>query len=659
MAFLPVTKEEMEALGWEVPDFVLVTGDAYVDHPSFGHAIISRVLERHGYKVAILSQPNWKTTKDFMRFGRPRLGFLVNAGNVDSMVNHYSVFKRRRKTDFYTPGGVAGRRPDRAVIVYCNKIREAYGDIPVIAGGIEASLRRLGHYDYWNDRVRNSILLDSQADMLIYGMGERPVVEIAEALDSGIDVKDITWVRGTVYKTVDTDFVENNAWDDQLIILPDFSEICESKETYAESFLIQYRNTDPVTANRLAEGYGKGVYVVQNQPSEPLSTLELDDVYELPYERAPHPSYEAEGGVPAINEVKFSLTSVRGCFGSCSFCALTFHQGRIVQCRSKESLVREAEILIQDPEFKGYIHDVGGPTANFRHPACKKQLEHGACSHKDCLYPKPCKNIEADHREYIDILRTLRELPGVKKVFIRSGIRFDYMLADSSQEFLHELCQYHVSGTLKVAPEHISANVLKRMHKPARHVFEKFWKLYNEENKKLGKKQYLIPYFISSHPGATLEDACQLSVFLKEHGFVPDQVQDFYPTPATLSTCMYYTGIDPVAKEYVYVAKDPEEKQMQRAMLHFNKPENAELVRKALRQIGREDLIGRGRECLVPEDTIRNKKDNNGDKGSNRNKGNKGNRETYVKDKKGSREYRHRPSGDGRQNLHGSQKGKR
>ncbi len=601
MAFLPVTAEEMKERGWEQPDFVLVTGDAYVDHPSFGTAIISRLLERHGYKVAILSQPDWKSDHDFKRFGRPRLGFLVNSGNVDSMVNHYSVTRHRRRTDSYSPGGKAGCRPDRAVIVYCNRIREAYGrDVPVIIGGIEASLRRLGHYDYWDGRVRNSILLDSQADLLIYGMGEHPVVEIAEALDSGLSVRDVTWIRGTVYRDDSGHFREDNEGDDRLLFLPDFNEIKESGEAYAESFLIQYRNTDFVTADRLAEYYGKGTYVVQNPPAEPLTQMELDDVYELPYERNYHPMYEKDGGIPAIREVKFSLTSVRGCFGGCSFCALTFHQGRRIQSRSKESLVREAKILIEDPEFKGYIHDVGGPTANFRRPACQKQIEHGVCRHRDCLYPSPCRNLEADHSEYIDILRTLRALPGVKKVFIRSGIRYDYLLADRSKAFLRELCRYHISGELKVAPEHISDPVLRRMHKPPRRVFEQFRDMFRRENERIGKKQYLIPYFISSHPGSTLEDAVELALFLKQHGFVPDQVQDFYPTPATLSTCMYYTGLDPVTGEKVYVPSDPEEKQMQRALLHFNKPENADLVRMALRKAGRADLIGYGPDALVP-----------------------------------------------------------
>ena len=601
MAFLPVTAEEVRERGWEQPDFVLVTGDAYVDHPSFGTAIISRVLESRGYRVAILSQPDWKTSDDFTRFGKPRLAFLVNSGNVDSMVNHYSVFRRRRRQDFYSPGGESGHRPDRAVIVYCNRIREAYGgEVPVIIGGIEASLRRLGHYDYWDDRVRNSILIDSQADLLIYGMGEHAVTEIAEALEAGIDVKEITWIRGTAYTVRSETFEQDNAWDDQLVMLPSFREIRESGEAYADSFLIQYRSTDYMTGKRLAEPYGGGLYVVQNPPSEPLTTQELDDVYELPYERTFHPMYGAAGGVPAIREVKFSLTSVRGCFGECSFCALTFHQGRRIQARSKESLLREARLLTADPEFRGYIHDVGGPTANFRRPACDRQKTRGVCTHRDCMFPSPCPNLRVDHSEYIDILRSLRSLPGVKKVFIRSGIRYDYLLADRSRAFLRELCRFHVSGELKVAPEHISDNVLRRMHKPPVRVFETFLREFTEENRRIGKKQYMIPYFISSHPGSTLEDACELSVFLNRHGFVPDQVQDFYPTPGTLSTCMYYTGIDPVAGEKVYVARDPEEKRMQRAMLHFNKPENASLVRKALRQIHREDLIGYGKAFLVP-----------------------------------------------------------
>ena len=613
MAFLPVTAEEMKEKGWEQPDFVLVTGDAYVDHSSFGTAIISRLLESLGYRVAILPQPDWKTTNDFTRFGKPRLAFLVNSGNVDSMVNHYTVFRRRRRQDFYSPGGISGHRPDRAVIVYCNRIREVYGNaVPVIIGGIEASLRRLGHYDYWDDRVRNSILIDSQADLLIYGMGEHAVMEIAEALNAGISVKDITWIRGTVYPDRSGSFEKDNAWDDRLIILPSFRSIRESKELYADSFLLQYQNTDYLTGKRLAEPYDNGLFVVQNPPSEPLTTQEMDDIYELPYERNSHPMYEAAGGVPAIREVKFSLTSVRGCFGECSFCALTFHQGRRIQARSRESLLREATILISDQNFKGYIHDVGGPTANFRRPACERQKKYGVCTHRDCMFPSPCPNLKADHSEYIEILRSLRSLPGVKKVFIRSGIRFDYLLADPDRQFLRELCRYHISGELKVAPEHISDRVLRRMHKPPARVFETFYREFTAENKRIGKKQYLIPYFISSHPGSTLEDACELSVFLNRYGFIPDQVQDFYPTPATLSTCMYYSGIDPVAGEKVYTARDPEEKKMQRAMLHFNKPENAPLVRKALKRIHREDLIGYGKNYLVPpEKPMDRKKDRN------------------------------------------------
>lgn len=637
MAFLPVTTEDMERRGWDQPDFVLVTGDAYVDHSSFGTAIISRLLESLGYRVAILSQPDWKNCDAFTRFGKPRLAFLVNSGNVDSMVNHYSVFRRRRRQDFYSPGGESGRRPDRAVIVYCNRIREAYGKtVPVIIGGIEASLRRLGHYDYWDDRVRNSILVDSQADLLMYGMGEHAVREIAEALDSGIEAKDITWIRGTVFADRSGHFEEDNAWDDRLIMLPSFEEIRESKEKYAESFLLQYRNTDYISGKRLAEKYEGNLVVVQNPPAEPLTTGELDDIYELPYERDYHPMYRAAGGVPAIREVKFSLTSVRGCFGECSFCALTFHQGRRIQARSRESLIREAEKLTADPEFKGYIHDVGGPTANFRRPACQKQKTRGVCTHRDCMFPSPCPNLEVDHSEYIDILRALRSLPGVKKVFIRSGIRFDYLLADRSRAFLKELCRYHVSGELKVAPEHISDNVLRRMHKPPVRVFERFLREFTEENRRIGKKQYMIPYFISSHPGATLEDACELSVFLNKHGFVPDQVQDFYPTPGTLSTCMYYTGIDPVAGEKVYIARDPEEKQMQRAMLHFNKQENAPLVRKALRQIHREELIGYGRDCLVaPEKGMGQEKKRKGLSGKERQAGKTAGRSSSGKKRKG------------------------
>lgn len=587
MGFLPITKEECEARGWEQPDFVLITGDGYIDHPSFGTAIISRVLERYGYKVAILAQPDWNSKKDFMRFGKPRLGFLINAGNVDSMVNHYSVFKHKRKTDAYSPGGKSGKRPNRAVIVYSNKAREAYKDVPIIIGGIEASLRRLGHYDYWDDKVRRSILLDSKADILVYGMGEKAVVEIAEALDSGIEAKDIGWISGTCVKSKEV------YMDEDTILLPDFNNIISSKTTYAESFAIQYKNNDFITAKKLVEKYDEGLYVIQNPPQPPLETQELDDIYELPYVGTYHPSYEEFGGIPAIKEVQFSIISSRGCFGGCAFCALTFHQGRQVRGRSKESIVKEGKKLTTLPDFKGYIHDVGGPTANFRGAACKKQLTKGVCSHKDCLYPKPCSQMVVDHKEYLEVLRELRHLDGVKKVFIRSGIRFDYVMADRSDEFLKELCKHHVSGILKVAPEHVSDRVLSYMHKPEKSVFEAFSKKYKEINDKLGLKQYLIPYLISSHPGSTLEDAIELAIFLSDNGFVPDQVQDFYPTPGTLATCMYYTEIDPLTMKKVYVAKNMEEKKMQRALIHFNKPENHHLVKAALIKTGREDLFGK------------------------------------------------------------------
>ncbi len=584
--FLPVTKKEIEDRGWSQVDFVLISGDAYVDHHSFGTAIIGRLLESHGYKVAILPQPDYKSAEDFRRFGRPRLGFLINGGVVDSMVNNYSVFKRKRKVDEYSPGGISGNRPDRAVIVYSNRAREAYKDVPVIIGGIEASLRRLGHYDYWSDKVRRSILLDAKADLLIYGMGERAVVAIAEALEAGIDVKDITWIEGTCYKA------KSFEQDEDTAVLPSYEEITGSKEAYCRSFAMAYRNNDDINGKRLVEKYADSLYVIQNKPQPPLSRQELDDVYELPYENEIHPIYEAAGGIPAFSEIKFSLVSARGCFGGCSFCALTYHQGRQVRSRSKESLVAEARALTQKPDFKGYIHDVGGPTANFRYPACKKQLEYGVCKDKDCLYPRPCKNMEVDHKEYLAVLRAIRQIPGVKKVFIRSGIRYDYVMADKDDAFLRELCKYHVSGTLKVAPEHITERVLYHMRKPAKEVFIAFADKYRRINQQLGLKQYLIPYLISSHPGSTLDDAVELALFLKEYGFVPDQVQDFYPTPATLATCMYYTEMDPFTMEPVYIAKDLEEKKMQRALIHYHKPENRGIVMKALKKAGREDLVG-------------------------------------------------------------------
>ena len=561
--FLPITKQDMRERGWTQPDFVYVTGDAYVDHPSFGVAIISRILESRGYKVAIISQPDWKKKESIQVFGRPRLGFLVTAGNMDSMVNHYSVSKKRRKKDAYTPGGVAGKRPDYAVVVYCNLIRQTYKDVPILIGGIEASLRRLAHYDYWSNKVKRSILLDAQADLLMYGMGEHSIVEIAEALDAGLDVKDITYIPGTVYKTRSLECVYDYEF------LPSYDEICRNKRTYAESFYTQYCNTDPFHGKCLVEPYKETEYVVQNPPSKPLTQLEMDDVYALPYCKDYHPSYREAGGVPAISEVKFSLVSNRGCFGGCSFCALTFHQGRIIQTRSHASIMEEAREMTKDPEFKGYIHDVGGPTANFRRPSCDKQLEHGVCKNKQCLFPYPCQNLKVDHEDYIALLRKLRKIPKVKKVFIRSGIRFDYLMYDKSEAFLKELCQYHISGQLKVAPEHVSNRVLIKMGKPSHDVYEAFTKKYEKMNERIGMKQFLVPYLMSSHPGSTLNDAIELALYLKKINHMPEQVQDFYPTPSTLSTCMYYTGLDPRTMEPVYVPKSPKEKQMQRALMQY------------------------------------------------------------------------------------------
>lgn len=590
--FLPMTKAEMKQRGWEQCDFVYVIGDAYVDHPSFGPAIISRILESRGYRVGIISQPDWKRPESIDIFGCPRLGFLVSAGNMDSMVNHYSVSKKRRNTDAYTPGGVMGKRPDRAVTVYCNLIRRTYPKVPVIAGGIEASLRRLAHYDYWSDSLKRSVLLDSQADLISYGMGERSIVEIADALDSGMDVGDITYINGTVYKTKKLDSVYD------AVLLPTFEELKKDKANYAKSFYIQHCNTDPFQGKRLAEPYD-GVYVVQNPASAPLSVQEMDDIYDLPYTRTWHPSYDEAGGIPAFSEVKFSLVSNRGCFGACSFCALTFHQGRIVQVRSHDSIVKEAKLLTEESDFKGYIHDVGGPTADFRFPACDKQITAGACSHRQCLYPSPCPNLKADHSDYISLLRKLRAIPKVKKVFIRSGIRFDYVLADTKSEFIAELCKYHVSGQLKVAPEHVSDSVLQRMGKPSNQVYRRFVQQYRQTNEKLGMKQYLVPYLMSSHPGSTMKEAVELAVYLKGLGYMPEQVQDFYPTPSTISTCMYYTGLDPRTMEKVYVPVSPHEKAMQRALIQYRNPANYELVREALLKAGRSDLIGFGAECLI------------------------------------------------------------
>ena len=596
--YLPVCREDMDRCGWDACDFVYVSGDAYVDHPSFGPAIISRLLEARGYKVGIIAQPDWKNPESIQILGKPRLGFLVSAGNMDSMVNHYSVSKKRRQQDSYTPGGVMGKRPDYATVVYCNLIRSVYKDAAIIVGGIEASLRRLAHYDYWSNKLKRSILLDSQADLISYGMGEHSIVEIADALNSGIDIKDITFIDGTVFKTRNLDIVYDYK------MLPDYQELKDDKRVYAKSFFVQYSNTDPVLGKRLVEPYYGKEFVVQNPPAKPLTQEEMDEVYALPYMRNYHPCYEAEGGIQAIREIKFSLISNRGCFGACSFCALTFHQGRIIQARSHESLVEEAKLLTEEPDFKGYIHDVGGPTANFRFPACEKQLTKGACPNRQCLFPEPCKNIRADHSDYISLLRKLRAIPKVKKVFIRSGIRFDYVLADKNRAFLRELCEYHVSGQLKVAPEHVADAVLKRMGKPKNSVYMQFVKEYKEMNKKIGKEQYLVPYLMSSHPGSTLKEAVELAEYLRDLGYMPEQVQDFYPTPSTLSTCMYYTGLDPRTMEEVYTPHNPHEKAMQRALIQYRNPKNYELVKEALIKAGRTDLIGFDKKCLIrPRET--------------------------------------------------------
>ena len=599
--FLPVTRKEMEERGWDRPDFVYVCGDAYVDHSSFGMSIITRVLEANGYKVCIICQPDYRDPASVTIFGEPRLGFMVSSGNMDSMVNHYTVAKKRRRTDAYSPGGKADRRPDYAVIVYCNLIRRTYKKTPVIIGGIEASLRRLGHYDYWSDRVRRSVMLDAGADLISYGMGERSIVEIADALNSGLDVRDITFINGTVYKTRKEEEITD------AIRLPDFEEIRDDKRKYAESFYIQYVNTDPFTGKRLYEAYDGKMFIVQNPPAKPLSMRELDAVYALPYMRAYHPSYEKEGGVPAWGEIRFSLTSNRGCFGECNFCALTFHQGRIVQARSHESIIEEAKIFLKEKDFKGYIHDVGGPTAQFRKPSCSRQMKYGTCMNRKCMFPKPCPNLEADHSDYLSLLRKLRALPGVKKVFIRSGIRFDYVLADPDKTFMEELCRYHVSGQLRVAPEHISDNVLNKMGKPSVSVYNRFVREFEKTNKKLNMDQYLVPYLMSSHPGSTLKDAIALAEYLNEHRLSFEQVQDFYPTPSTISTCMYYTGLDPETMKPVYVAKNPHEKAMQRALIQYRDPKNYELVKEALLKEHREDLIGFGPKYLIPPRKITKK----------------------------------------------------
>ena len=591
--FLPICRDDMDACGIEQLDFVYVTGDAYVDHPSFGHAIISRVLEAHGYTVGIIAQPDWKSEESIQILGRPRLAFLISAGNMDSCVNHYSVSKKRRSMDAYSPGGEMGKRPDHATVVYGNLIRRVYKDVPIIIGGIEASLRRMAHYDYWTDSFKRSILLDSQADIISYGMGEKSIVELADALNSGIDVKDITFVPGTVYKTKDIVGIYDT------IELPTYEQMKADKSLYAKSFGIQYQNTDFCNGKKLIEEYPNGIYVVQNAPQPPLTMQEMDDIYALPYMRTYHPSYEKDGGIPAIAEIKFSLISNRGCFGGCSFCALTFHQGRTIQVRSHESIIEEAKLLIDDKDFKGYIHDVGGPTANFRHPSCEKQMTHGVCKNRQCLFPSPCKNMKVDHSDYLELLRKLRALPKVKKVFVRSGIRFDYLMADQDDTFFKELVEHHISGQLKVAPEHISDTVLSKMGKPENAVYERFTKKYKKLNEKSGKNQFLVPYLMSSHPGSTLKEAIELAEYLRDLGYMPEQVQDFYPTPSTISTVMYYTGLDPRDMKPVYVCKNPHEKAMQRALIQYRNPKNYELVHEALVEAGREDLIGFDKRCLI------------------------------------------------------------
>ena len=608
--FLPVCRQDMEERGWDQVDFVYVIGDAYVDHPSFGHAIISRLLESKGYRVGIISQPDWRDPESIAIYGEPRLAFLVSAGNMDSMVNHYSVSKKRRKTDAYTPGGVMGKRPDHACTVYGNLIRRTYKKTPVILGGIEASLRRLAHYDYWSDSLKRSVLLDSGADMISYGMGERSIAEIADALDAGIPVEELTYIDGTAVKVKSLESV----YDAE--ILPSFEELKNDKREYAKSFYTQYLNTDPFTGKRLVEPYSDHLYVVQNPPAKPLTETEMDDVYGLPYMRTYHPSYEEAGGVPAISEIRFSLTSSRGCFGGCSFCALTFHQGRIIQVRSHDSLIKEAEKITKEKEFKGYIHDVGGPTANFRHPSCKKQMTHGVCSNRQCLFPTPCPNLDADHSDYVKLLKKLRKIPGVKKVFIRSGIRFDYLLADKKNDFLRELCEYHVSGQLKVAPEHVAAPVLSLMGKPEHRVYEEFTRQFDRMNHRIGKEQYLVPYLMSSHPGSGLKEAVELAEYCRELGYMPEQVQDFYPTPSTLSTCMYYTGLDPRNMKPVYVPKNPHEKAMQRALIQYRNPKLYDLVYEALQKAGRMDLVGYGPKCLIRPRTDRRRQYQDGEKDS-------------------------------------------
>lgn len=591
--FLPICKEDMAKRGWDRLDFLFVSGDAYVDHPSFGPAILCRLLEKYGYRVGIISQPDWRSTLDFKKMGKPRLGVLVSAGNLDSMLNKFTAAKKFRSTDNYSPGGKAGRRPDRATIVYCNRIREAWKDVPIIIGGIEASLRRFAHYDYWSNTVRRSILIDSRADILIYGMGERQLKEVAEQLEQGIHISDIRSVQGTCYRT---DSIEH-LWD--YIEVPSYNCVSTDKQAFNQAFKVQYQEQDAIRGKTVVQNHGE-YFIVQNAPALPLSTKEMDEIYDLPYQRTYHPIYEEFGGVPAIQEVKFSLVSHRGCFGGCSFCAIVSHQGRIIQSRSRESIINEAKLIIAMPDFKGYIHDIGGPTANFRIQSCQKQSERGTCKLRQCLAPAPCKELVANHTDYLSLLRTLRTLPGVKKVFIRSGLRYDYLMADpNNEEFLRELCEHHISGQLKVAPEHISPKVTNLMGKAGKGVYLKFMQAYKRINKVIGKEQYLVPYFMSSHPGSGLKEAIELAEFIRDLNYRPEQVQDFIPTPGSLSTCIYHTGINPLTNEKVYVAKDAQEKKMQRGLMQYRDPKNYQLVYEALIKGNRQDLIGSGPKCLI------------------------------------------------------------
>ncbi|OOM13820.1 YgiQ family radical SAM protein [Clostridium saccharobutylicum] len=631
--FLPINKKDMAERGWEQCDFIIVTADAYIDHHSFGTAIISRVLESKGYKVGIIPQPDWKTIYDFQRLGKPKYGFLVNGGNMDPMVNHYTVSKRLRAKDLYSPGGQMGLRPDRATIVYCNKIREAYKDINIVIGGIEASLRRFAHYDYWENKVRKSILIDSTADLLIYSMGEKQIIAVAEGLKNGVAAKNINYVNGTCYISENLDYVQD------YIEIPSYKDVCANKYKYAEASKIEYEEQDSVRGHVLVQKHGNN-YVIQNKPEAPLNREELDEVYDLPYMKNYHPTYEGKGGIAAIEEVKFSTVSSRGCFGDCKFCAITFHQGRVVQSRSKESILKEVEEITQLPDFKGYIHDVGGPTANFRKPACSKQLAFGACKEKECLSPGVCKNMDVDHSEYLDLLRAIRKVAKVKKAFVRSGLRYDYIMADKDDTFFKELVEHHVSGKLKVAPEHVSKQVLKYMGKPAGETYDKFVAKFEKITKKLGKKQYIIPYLMSSHPGSTLECAIELAEYLRDINYQPEQVQDFYPTPGTLATTMYYTGLDPMTMKEVYVPKTKHEKAMQRALLQYRNPKYYTLVYDALTQAGRTDLIGNGPKCLIKDKSHVSKSSTYSKyKGSKKIENSKSNSNNGSRDKKGKEKF--------------------